>query len=123
MDIVHNAIEIIVNPIIWGFTWIDPHVARNILMRVTNTRVDDSHHHVLGTGCDIPGKIGVDVSIDFTAGFTVVVQTPEASVGVSGIGNIPQGLTNVVGFDVFKLTALPQKLDTLHQGLCLKCFV
>mmetsp|Transcript_63356 Transcript_63356/g.138798 ORF Transcript_63356/g.138798 Transcript_63356/m.138798 type:complete len:369 (-) Transcript_63356:171-1277(-) len=73
VDVVDDAVAIVIDSIVRDFVWIGPHPLFEILMRVVNACVDHCHHHVVAGRCGekSPRFNRVDVST------TEVVHAPE----------------------------------------------
>ena len=64
MNVIDDAIGVVVDPVTSCLRHIDPHVGSKILVAVADARIDHGHDRRRGIGPHIPGFGSVDIGID-----------------------------------------------------------
>ncbi len=77
VDIVDEAVAVVIDPVVGNFTGVGVDVGRQIGVSVVHARVDHAHDDVMGTGEHVPGDGGVDIRPLGTAGLADVVHPPQ----------------------------------------------
>ena len=77
IHVIDVAIVIIIHAISGNFTGIDPHLANEFLVSVSDSGVDHRHDHILGTGCGIPCFHCSNINSFGTAILARVLQSPQ----------------------------------------------
>ena len=77
MNVIDDAIGVVVDPVTSGLRHIDPHVSSKILVAVADARIDHRHDRRRGIGPHIPGFGSVDIGIDGSSVLPRVVQRPK----------------------------------------------
>ena len=76
VDIVDEAIAVVVDSVVGNFIRIDPHVCREIDVTIIDSRVDHRHDGLAAADRRIPGFRRIDVGVDRAVGLPLIVQTP-----------------------------------------------
>ena len=63
VDVIHKAVAVIVHTIPGSLAQIDPHVLREVFVRVVDSRVDNRHNGTRTSGGNVPGFRSVDVRV------------------------------------------------------------
>ena len=85
VDVIHEAIQVIVNPIARNFSGVYPHIGRKVLVGVSNTCVDDANDNAGISGSHVPCSGSINIRIRSTPGLSRIVQPPEATVRKSSV--------------------------------------
>ena len=109
--VVHEAVAVVVDPVVGDLAGIDEDVRRQIGMRVVDARVDDRHEDARRSSEDIPSMDGANVGARGSTRLADVAQTPEAR-ELRVVGN-ERRVQHIVGFDVDDVRVGPVSSDGL----------
>ena len=76
VDVIDIAVAVIVDPVARRLTGVDPHVGREIFVRVAHTGVDHRDNNAVRIAVRIPGRLGTNVLVELHR----VVEVPEVVV-------------------------------------------
>ncbi|OQB91326.1 MAG: hypothetical protein BWX84_01441 [Verrucomicrobia bacterium ADurb.Bin118] len=123
VHVIHVTVFVIVNAVSGNFPRIDPHLRRQVLVRITDAGVNHRHNDIGGPGRYIPRALRINVRAQHAPFAPAVLQPPQGAVLKLLIRRLKLGIDGVIGLDIFELVGGAQRCNAIQESLSQETFI